>query len=353
MCTESQGNWSRGGLEYIESCPACGESDRALPAFKRGDDGGTMPDRWNIARCNYCSSLWLDPRPDHQSLPRAYDDYYTHNAESENIPQYGTKGIAWKLIHGYLNQRFNMQRLPASKLGYPLFSLLEPWRLKLDYYGRHLTHANVGKPGRLLDIGCGNGAFLARAAEMGWRVQGCEIDPKAVAKCNSLGFDVFEGDAFHPDLPRKQYDVITMSHVLEHIAEPKVVIQQANDLLRPGGWLWLALPNPNSIGLHISNSAWHGLHPPYHLSIPSQNVLKSWLSETGFTNIRLLRRGAHVRSGWRISQSIALREGIPAPSARRIFVWRIIADALATVSSSWAEETVLLAQKPELIDASK
>lgn len=305
-----------------------------------------MPDKWSMVQCEKCRSIWLDPRPDARSLPRAYDEYYTHNQESDEIPMHGAEGIVWKLVHGYINHRFGMHLTPATVLGYPLFSLIEPLRLKLDYYGRHLTHAHVGKPGRLLDIGSGNGAFLARAVAMGWQVQGCEIDPKALATCRNMGIHVLEGDAFHSSLDEQSFDVITMCHVIEHVEDQRALLRRVNRLLKPGGSFWIALPNPQSIGLHVFGSAWHALHPPYHLSIPSRAILTSWLEGEGFTDITGLRRGSHVRNVWRISQSIAQREGIPCPRGLRLFAWRLIADALATVSTRRAEETVLLAKRP-------
>jgi 2-polyprenyl-3-methyl-5-hydroxy-6-metoxy-1,4-benzoquinol methylase len=346
MQIDLQSQWSRGQLEAVTLCPACGSDKRTATVFTRRDNEAALPDPWRMVQCADCQSIWLDPRPDARSLPRAYDDYYTHATESDDIPQHGGSGLAWRLVHGYLNRRFGMHRQPASGWGYVIFSLIEPWRLKLDYYGRHLTRRRVGAPGRLLDIGCGNGAFLARAADMGWQAQGCEIDPKAVAACRSVGIDVLEGDAFHPSLAKRSFDVITMSHVIEHVHDQRALLQRAYDLLRPGGRLWLALPNPRSIGLHVSGSAWHALHPPYHLGIPSSHILVKWLRRTGFSDIQPLRRGAHVRNVWRLSQAIAQRESVPMPSAVRLFAWRVIADVLATISPRRAEETVLLAHKP-------
>lgn len=347
MRIDSQHYWSRGQLETVRYCPACGSGSSTSASFIRCDNEGTMPDQWCMVQCADCGSIWLNPRPDADSLPRAYDDYYTHKTETEDITQRGGKGLTWRLIHGYLNQRFGMHRQPASRWGYTIFSLIEPWRLKLDYYGRHLTHDRVGEPGRLLDIGCGNGAFLARASDMGWEVQGCEIDPKAVNICRSIGINVIEGDAFSPQLAAQSFDVVTMSHVIEHVHDQPALLQRAYELLRPGGWLWLACPNPHSIGLSLSGTAWHALHPPYHLCIPSQTILISWLKKKGFFDICPLRRGSHVRNVWRISQTIAQRESIPMPSPSRLRFWRLIADGLATITPSRAEETVLLARKPE------
>lgn len=347
MLANLPNRWSRGQLETVVACPACGCQGHTKEAFSRRDNEGSMPDQWHMVQCADCGSIWLGSRPDPQSLPRAYDDYYTHNTESDDALQNNNSGFVWRLINGYLNQRFGMHREPASWWGYAIFSLIEPWRLKLDYYGRHLTRERFGPPGRLLDIGCGNGAFLTRAADMGWQVQGCEIDPKAVAACRSIGMEVIEGDAFTPQLAGQFFDVITMSHVIEHVHDQPALLQRAYELLRPGGWLWLACPNPHSIGFHISGTAWHALHPPYHLCIPSQSVLTDWLKQKGFYNIKPLRRGSHVRNVWRISQKISQRESIAKPSPSRLLFWRLISDGFSTFSPSRAEETVLLARKPE------
>lgn len=339
-------NWSRGRLEYVTNCPACGSAHRSELDLTRRDNEAVMPDLWRMVQCADCKSIWLDPRPDTQSLPRAYDDYYTHNVEDESFPQGGATGLAWRLVHGYLNRRFNMNRQPAISLGYALFTLIEPWRLKLDYYGRHLTKSRVGIPGRLLDIGCGNGAFLNRAREMGWQVQGCEVDPKAVASCCSLDIDVIEGDAFAEQFVENTFDVITMCHVIEHVHDQPALLQRSFDLLRPGGFLWLACPNPQSLGLKTFGSAWSELHPPCHLSIPSQNILIDWLQKEGFSDIVGLRRGAHSRRFWNECTNIANRESISLPSPISFFSKRILANIIATFSSKYAEETVLIARKP-------
>ncbi len=343
------GTWSLGGLQQVGQCPACGGSKREPTVFERRDNEGLMEDRWRMVRCADCGSIWLDPRPDAQSLPRAYEHYYTHDADVDDVNDSGGHGLAWRAIRGYLNRRFGMRKQPANALGYPLFSMVEPWRLKLDYYGRHLTRVRFPLAGHLLDIGCGNGAFLARAVDMGWKVMGCEPDPKAVARCRSGGLDVVEGDAFHAAVSGMMFDVITISHVLEHVDDQSALLQRAFQLLRPGGMIWVGLPNPASIGLRVFGSAWHGLHPPYHLCIPSQHVLAGWMRDAGFAEIHFLRRGAHVRRVWSISRQIAARERLSAPTRFAQVAWRAWADGMATFSSRRAEETVVIAYKPRTL----
>lgn len=335
--------WSRGRLQSERCCPACGVEGAVRARFAREDNEGALPDIWSMKQCAHCGSIWLAERPDDASLHLAYNDYYTHVPESEQTAQGGVGTLATGLVNGYLNRRFGTRRQPAHAAGALLFSLIEPWRLKLDYYGRHFDRLDFNKR-RLLDIGCGNGAFLSRAAEMGWNSMGCEPDPKAALACQATGLNVIAGDAFTPLLDKERFDVVTMSHVIEHVTDAPGVLRRVMTLLRPGGWLWMALPNPASLGVRVFGKAWHGLHPPYHLCIPSQAVVLSWLGGVGFTNPRLLRRGAHARSGWATSRRIA--EAIHHPLPGGLLAFRMLSDALASISPQWGEETVVIAQKP-------
>lgn len=337
--------WSRGRLERVIRCPACG-GDTPSHVFERRDNEARLPDRWRMVRCKACGSLWLDPRPDAESLPRAYANYYTHDAEVEDNIAPGVRGIAWRLVNGYLNHRFGMHRIPASVMGRLIFPLFEPWRLKLDYYGRHLTRCKFPTHGRLLDVGCGNGSFLRRARDMGWEVLGCDPDPKAAETCRAQGLDVRAADAFDSAFGASSFDVVMASHVLEHVADQPMLLRRFFSLLRPGAWLWLALPNPESYGLRIFGAAWSELHFPYHLCVPTQPVLAKWLVDVGFEEPHFIRRGAHARRVWRLSQAIAAREHIDVPSKIVLMGLQILADISGTISSRHGEETVVMAQKP-------
>ena len=343
--------WSRRALEPVHLCPACGSAKRDARQYSRHDDGGVMPDVWRMVRCGDCRSLYLDPRPAAESLPRAYLDYYTHQAEHEDVPEGGAGGLVWSLVHGYLNWRFGMRRTPSNKFGALVFSAIEPLRLKLDYYGRHLARAQFPQPGRLLDVGCGNGAFLLRAREMGWNVAGCEPDAKAVSACQAQGLDVIRGDVFSSALDGELFDVVTISHVLEHVTDPQALLKRAKALMNPGGVLWVAIPNTRSLGLRVFREAWINLHFPFHLCIPSPECLLGWINAAGFKSARRVRRGAHARFHWSKSFPIAQRESVTVPSTLGLSACRAIDDLLASLTARWAEEIVMIAHKPETSDA--
>lgn len=341
--------WSKGALVRVGACPACGLVDDGFEQMECRDHRGDMAmDCWTMRRCAACESLYLDPKPDDTSLAAAYGSYYTHVAELEVVPSSGARRIAWRMIHGYLNAAFGMARNPALAIGSPLFALLPPWRLKLDYYARHLFIRHFPARGALLDVGCGNGAFLLRAKEMGWNVSGLDPDPKAVAACKSQGLDVIEGTLANcPRAYDGRFDVLSLSHSIEHVPDPGAALAAAALMLREGGTLWMALPNPHGFGSRYFRGDWRELHPPYHLCIPSQSQLSRLLDVAGFDDIRFLKRGAHARRMMRESADNAKARGSMRLRCKAMTapVLRAFSDFVATLGSHWGEETVVVAKR--------
>lgn len=342
--TTEQNTWSRGALIHVHQCPACG-SPEIRQTFVRRDDQLAMPDAWRMVQCAACQSIYLAARPDAASLPLAYGDYYTHESGHEKLAAEEQLGVIDRLVNGYLHARFNMQHRARLAAGSGLFRLVPPLAQKLDRYGRHIPRALCQAPSRLLDIGCGNGDFLKLAHEMGiTQACGFEPDAKAVAACQAEKLNVHHGDAFASELNHQQFDYITLNHVLEHVEDPRGLLARVFSLTAPQGYIWLALPNPQALGVDVYKAGWNGLHPPFHLLIPAQKILLQWLHEAGFSDIKLLPRGAQSPSQWRESRKIAAREHI-TPSPIRIAWTRLLGDISSTFTGRWSEETVIMARK--------
>ncbi|MGN6094525.1 MAG: class I SAM-dependent methyltransferase [Luteibacter jiangsuensis] len=335
--------WSGGGLIAVPRCPMCGNAERQLLG-SREDAMRTTADDWTFWKCAACQSVWLDPQPDEASISKAYDfDYVTHRAATA----VARAGWIDSLVNGYLNWRFGMRREPASRLGPFLLSAVPPLRLKLDYFGRHLPRASGGR--RLLDIGCGNGEFIALARSMGWEAEGLDPDPSAIAICRHRQLPVTYG--FIRDLtaakPSARWDVVTMSHSLEHVPDPHAVLRDACEMLSPGGLLWLALPNPAALGARFYGLNWESYDPPRHLCLPDIDVLKSACLEAGFEKVWLPRRGAHTGRLYRRSAEIARAGGRRGLRASSLFsrVLSLTVDLLASLMPRSADETVIVARK--------
>jgi|GEM_PF-2002300 len=92
-------------------------------------------------------------------------------------------------------------------------------------------------PGRLLEVGCGQGAFLAAARAHGYEVRGLEPHPGRAAACEALGIEVSREYLEETTLPRQSFDVIFHTDMLSHFIDPRESLRQMTALLKPGGVL--------------------------------------------------------------------------------------------------------------------
>jgi 2-polyprenyl-3-methyl-5-hydroxy-6-metoxy-1,4-benzoquinol methylase len=101
----------------------------------------------------------------------------------------------------------------------------------------------------LLDYGAGGGSFLLDARSRGWDVRGFEPGRRGVQTCCGAGLDVTDDLS---ELPSGAFGVVTMHHVLEHIADPAVALRDVRRLLAPGGRLFVEVPNARSLRARLS-----------------------------------------------------------------------------------------------------
>ncbi|MEF3405232.1 class I SAM-dependent methyltransferase [Agromyces sp. CCNWLW203] len=117
-----------------------------------------------------------------------------------------------------------------------------------DYYSREVRDVvRRNSVGRVLEIGFGNGAFLAFCRRQGWDVTGVELLPELVDAANAAGFSAYPSDRL-ADVPNGSFDAVFAFDVFEHIA-PEASIDFLRALrakLRPGGVLMLRYPNVDS-----------------------------------------------------------------------------------------------------------
>ena len=136
--------------------------------------------------------------------------------------------------------------------------------------------------GRLLDFGCGGGAYLERMHRQGWDVTGLDVSAAAVECVRTrLGLRALLGTLPHPELKPATFDVVTMWHSLEHVHEPLEVLRAAHQLLAPGGKLLVATPNIDSLPFRWFGQAWYGLDLPRHLTHFSSRTLRRLLERAG------------------------------------------------------------------------
>lgn len=139
---------------------------------------------------------------------------------------------------------------------------------------------------RILDVGCGDGAFLQSARQQGMETFGIELTPASAAKARARGLEVRESvlqKCTSQDF-RGLMDIICLFQVLEHVSDPIGMIRTALPLLRPGGSLVIGVPNENGVYslFPLDAHQW----PPHHVSRWKKADFTELARQTGLELVR-------------------------------------------------------------------
>lgn len=225
------------------TCNLCGKDDPETVSEENGA---------RFVRCRSCGLVYLKTRPNETELRDLYAGY--HQRE-------GKTGDTWSVF------------------------MRDVFRETADLLGR--SSRGTGS-GRLLDIGCGFGDFVALMRERGWSAEGVDPSPVVTAAAARRGIPVRTGTLEEFDAPPGRFEAVTMFYVLEHLADPMGALRKVFRLLSPGGMLLVRVPHttpvvrmlgPAGIGASLYD-------PPFHLYDFSPAVLRRMLEETGFVEAR-------------------------------------------------------------------
>lgn len=315
------------------SCPGCFLCGATGEVFYTNltDRSFNVPGVWQIKRCPQagCGLLWLDPMPVEPDIPLIYEDYFTHQDKASP-----PRGVGRRLIHWLY--RGGLWATGLAHHRSELFSL----------------YLRRTRSGRLLDVGCGDGARLARWQAMGWEVEGQEVDAIAAERARtSRGLRVHLGSLQDVALPEASVDAITISHVIEHVHDPVALLKECRRILKHRGRLIAVTPNINSFGHQRFGSCWRELDPPRHLHLFSPMTLRQVADRAGFRqgnvwttaanaqfvaegSLCVRRRGRH-EFGARLGLGLLLQT----------LLFQVSASTIVIVDKDSGEECVLEARK--------
>ena len=172
----------------------------------------------------------------------------------------------------------------------------------------------VVRPGRLLDVGCGPGFLLEAARERGWDAVGVDPSPFSVARARKEGFEAHEGMLEDLDLEPGSFDALALLQVVEHMVDPRPLLEACRRLLRPDGALLVATPNPASLLAKIKRERFNYWIPPVHCAWYTPAALSRLLTANGFAPVRETTwsaRTASLHDGHDVVASTSLGARLP------------------------------------------
>lgn len=218
-------------LLHHTHCPVC-NSENIHPLLTVTDHS-VSKQHFVVWQCLNCTLRFTQDVPDEASIGAYYqsENYISHTNSSKGLVNRMYQKVRNYTLHG-----------KAS-----------------------LIMKHTGKKGSLLDMGAGTGAFAATMRNLVWNVTGIEPDEGA----RQLSKKLFHIDLldFHAlgDLHPRSFDAITLWHVLEHVHALHDYMEKLKSLLRPGGKLFIAVPNYDSVDNTIYKLYWAAYDVPRHL----------------------------------------------------------------------------------------
>ena len=232
-------------------CPLCqGEQfdvviDRASDRLKR------KPGVFQVQQCKACELVITRPRPTASALGFFYENAYSGSGSA------GARAVQAGVVGDWVAR----YRLGAVK-----------------------RFEAVGKGHRVLDVGCGYGAFTSRLKRAtGCEVVGIDMDAGCIAQAqDAKEVRYLCGTLADADLTAGQFDVVTFFESLEHHADPVEALRKAWDLIKPGGLCVVEVPNFNGTWRRVFGGWWLPLLVPQHLVHFTPETLRHVLQAAGF-----------------------------------------------------------------------
>jgi len=243
------------------NCPVCDgimQAWIAMPIDPKKDELMAFGD---IVRCESCGlgRSAVMPRP--EEVIRFYDlaSYYTHG-------QSHMRPVAPKLMDRIL------VRLA--------------WQVDR---ARPFDAAALAKQlpagGTVLDLGCGDGEKLEEFRDRGFAVLGVDPDPGSCAFAGAKGLKVLPGTAEEPpaELANLHFDLVIMSHALEHCTDPARALTNVRRLMAPGGLAYIEVPNARCHHFELFRQCSEMFDAPRHLWFFTPEALQALAVKTGFS----------------------------------------------------------------------
>jgi 2-polyprenyl-3-methyl-5-hydroxy-6-metoxy-1,4-benzoquinol methylase len=288
----------------VSQCYLCKSKGNVLHANIQDRLFGTIG-KWSLSKCSNqsCQLIWLNPMPLEEDIGIAYQSYYTHS-ETQTKQNSKAREFYEFIQRCYLSNKYGYFKDKISgwqkKLG--LFLYIDIVRKANTDFKVMKIPALLG--GTLLDVGCGNGEFLHTMKQLGWNVQGLDVDEKAAETARRNNINVRIGTLDKSGFSSNMFDAIVLSHVIEHVYDPISLLRECKRILKPGGKIFILTPNSKSLCHKLFGEYWRGLEVPRHLMVFSNINLESCANVAGFKTVEISCTERSAKSIYCLSRMI-------------------------------------------------
>lgn len=291
-------------------CPICESEGAGL--FFEGPDRWLGVRGWFVYReCSVCRTVYQDPQVVSEDLSLCYPaEYYTHAPVENVVP---VRDAVGKRKISRLRDQLR-RSIIASVQGMPIggvsggcgriLSRIRSIRERAYWGTLDELIPRSAENRRALEVGCGAGFLLSELKNIGWEIEGVEIDPRAAeaARRNS-GCFIRTGDFRDLDLPRSSFELIVMHHVFEHLSDPVGALKAIAELLAYSGSAVLIYPNRDALGARIFRRHWIHWDSPRHLVMAPGSALADAASRAGLTCISVRTTVRWAAKGFALSRA--------------------------------------------------
>lgn len=241
-------NQSEEKLNLMNSCEICGSKSIAKDFTYNDRHYMNVEQMFDVWQCRDCQLFFINPMPTQEELSSYYPKSYYAYEDKPHQSAYHSKLV--KFLKVEPSDLDNIE--PASKK-------------------------------TILDFGCGSGWSLDLYKGKGYSTYGLDMDEAAIAIALKNGHIMSGVDLLSTNYESDFFDFIRSNHSMEHVSNPKEIINEFHRIMKKNGQLFISLPNADSLTRNIFKKYWYYTGVPYHTFNYNRNNLCMLLENNGFS----------------------------------------------------------------------
>lgn len=230
-------------------CKICG-GKTTIKYRRLYDDRHGSPGKFDLLECHNCGFMQTKPQLTPKQIMTIYSKYYPR-------------------------QKVDIEVVKKTGKNMPTKAMIKDKGLS------GTCHFDTRKGEKVLDIGSGTGYSLMEIKALRGEAWGIDPDANAKKVAQKLKLKFHHGFLRGARLPKRYFDLITASQVLEHVPDPLTMLLDCKGYLKNGGRIRMSFPNTGALYRKLWGRQWLHWHIPYHLNHFNKRSLRILTEKAG------------------------------------------------------------------------